>query len=88
MATSPPRVTRSFSTVPGHLYQFIVDRLDYQRASRDVYNRKAVGLLALQASTAPSAPVGGGRQGNRRGGDGVSGEGEYKVPFVCFMAAV
>ncbi|CAN0505776.1 unnamed protein product, partial [Scytosiphon promiscuus] len=34
--------------------QFVVDRLDYQRASRDVYNRKAVGLLALQASS--SAP--------------------------------
>lgn len=36
--------------------QFVVDRLDYQRASHDVYNRKAVGLLALQA--AASAPVG------------------------------
>lgn len=34
----------------------MVDRLDYQRASHDVYNRKAVGLLALQA--AASAPVG------------------------------
>lgn len=36
--------------------QFVVDRLDYQRASHDVYNRKAVGLLALQA--AASAPAG------------------------------
>lgn len=56
-----------------------MDRLDYQRASRDVYNRKAVGLLALQAATAPSAQVGGGKPGSGRGGDGVGEEGEYDL---------
>lgn len=36
----------------------MVDRLDYQRASHDVYNRKAVGLLALQAAAStPVAPT-------------------------------
>lgn len=68
-----------------------MDRLDYQRASRDVYNRKAVGLLALQAATAPSAQVGGGRPGSGRGGDG---EGEcdlfldsYVVRFCAEIVA-
>lgn len=52
--------------------QFVVDRLDYQRASHDVYNRKAVGLLALQA---PNAGGGGGAGGHDGGGRGKRAEG-------------
>lgn len=73
--------------------QFVVDRLDYQRASRDVYNRKAVGLLALQASSsAPAAPAEGGvSRRNRSSGDGVGGKGEGErilwgwCAYVCFF---
>lgn len=39
------------------LIQFVVDRLDYQQASHDVYSRKAVGLVMLRSTSAVSAPT-------------------------------
>lgn len=51
----------------------MVDRLDYQRASHDVYNRKAVGLLAMQAGGSSPAAQDKSEKGSRdatQGGDG------------------
>lgn len=64
----PPSRTLAF-----HKNQFVVDRLDYQRASHDVYNRKAVGLLALQAAASAPVPVPQVRQGSGRRLDGMDG---------------
>lgn len=51
--------------------QFVVDRMDYQRSSRDVYNTRAVGLIALQATavaaSVPPTPAGGKRRESARG---------------------
>lgn len=55
--------------------QFVVDRLDYQRASYDVYNRNAVGLLSLRppsmaSASAPKVPAPGNRRTNESGAAG------------------
>lgn len=64
-----------------------MDRLDYQRASHDVYNRKAVGLVALyNSSSALSAtmPPGGSRRADGSGGRDSGGGNGDKGQLRCF----
>ena len=77
-------MTRHATTAP-RTEQFIVDRFDYQRASHDVYNSKAVGLVAPQATASSTSPAarrgncqshasrGDGDGGNRGGDSGETG---------------
>ena len=48
-----------------------MDRLDYQRASHGVYNSKAVGLVASQATASSTSPAADG--GDRDGDSGETG---------------